>query len=37
MNPVAVERNYTPEDLLVLPDGDNFELVGGELVERNMG
>ncbi len=37
MNPVAVECNYTPEDLLVLPDGDNFELVGGELVERNRG
>ena len=37
MNPAAVERNYTPEDLLVMPDGDSFELVGGELVARNMG
>lgn len=28
---------YTPEDLLSMPDGDRFELVDGKLVERNMG
>lgn len=28
---------FTPEDLLEMPDGDRFELVDGELVERNMG
>jgi Uma2 family endonuclease len=26
-----------PEDLLTMPDGDRFELVAGNLVERNMG
>jgi Uma2 family endonuclease len=35
---VATEaRRYTPEDLLALPDGKNYELVDGRLVERNMG
>jgi Uma2 family endonuclease len=34
----AVERAfYTPEDLLRLPDGAHYELVGGELRERRMG
>jgi Uma2 family endonuclease len=28
---------YTPEDLLAMPDGKSYELVGGQLVERNMG
>jgi Uma2 family endonuclease len=28
---------YTPEDLLAMPDGEGYELVGGLLVERNMG
>jgi Uma2 family endonuclease len=28
---------YTPEDLLAMPDGEGYELVGGQLVERNMG
>ena len=28
---------YTPEDLLAMPDGNAYELVGGQLVERNMG
>lgn len=32
--PVA---NFTPEDLLVMPDGDKFELVDGQLVEKGMG
>jgi Uma2 family endonuclease len=30
-------RRYTPEDLLRMPDGHRFELIDGELVERNMG
>jgi Uma2 family endonuclease len=30
-------RLYTPEDLLAMPDGKNYELVNGRLVERNMG
>jgi len=35
----AVQTNarYTPEDLLAMPDGKSYELVGGQLVERNMG
>lgn len=28
---------YTPDDLLAMPDGDRFELVDGQLVERPMG
>ncbi len=28
---------YTPDDLLGMLDGDRFELVDGQLVERNMG
>src|SRR5262245_32510493 len=31
------EVRYTPEDLLSMPDGKDFELVDGRLVERNMG
>ena len=34
---VATKTHYTPEDLLAMPDGKSFELVGGQLVERNMG
>ena len=36
---VATEHKtrYTPEDLLAMPDGKNYELVDGRLVERNMG
>jgi Uma2 family endonuclease len=30
------KRSYEPEDLLTLPDGDQYELVDGELVERPM-
>ena len=33
----ATETRYTPEDLLAMPDGKSFELVHGQLVERNMG
>ena len=34
---VATKTRYTPEDLLALPDGKSYELVHGQLVERNMG
>lgn len=30
-------RQYAPEDLLSMVDGDRFELVDGQLVERKMG
>lgn len=30
-------RLITPEEFLDMPDGKGFELVGGELVEKNMG
>lgn len=33
----TVAKSYTPEDLLTMPDADRYELVNGELVERNMG
>lgn len=33
----AVLTAPTPEDLLSMPDGDKFELVNGNLVERDMG
>ncbi|MFL5341821.1 MAG: Uma2 family endonuclease [Gemmataceae bacterium] len=33
----AVTAKHTPEELLVMPDGDQFELVNGELVEKPMG
>jgi Uma2 family endonuclease len=34
---VATKTRYTPEDLLDLPDSKSYELVRGQLVERNMG
>ena len=34
---VATETQYTPEDLLAMPDGKSYELVNGQLVERRMG
>jgi Uma2 family endonuclease len=37
MSIVAVKPRYTPADLLAMPDGDRYELVDGELVERRMG
>ena len=37
MNAELMQREYTPEDLLAMPDGKNFELVDGRLVELNMG
>jgi Uma2 family endonuclease len=37
MSTVATKQRYTPEDLLTMPDAVSYELVNGELVERNMG
>jgi Uma2 family endonuclease len=37
MSTVTAKTQYTPEDLLTMPDGERYELVDGELVERNMG
>jgi Uma2 family endonuclease len=34
---VAAKGTVTPEDLLAMPDGTGYELVRGQLVERNMG
>ncbi len=34
---VATQTQYTPEDLLAMPDGKSYELVGGQLVQRNVG
>lgn len=35
MNIDLLQREYTPEDLLTVPGGENFELVNGRLVERH--
>jgi Uma2 family endonuclease len=35
--PALPPKRYTPEDLLTIPDGDHYELVDGELVEKDMG
>jgi Uma2 family endonuclease len=37
MSTAVLETRITPEELLEMPDGDNFELVDGRLVEREMG
>ena len=37
METVVLEERVTPEDLLAMPSEINYELVNGELVERNMG
>ncbi len=37
MSTVATKQRYTPEDLLAMPDAVCYELVNGELVEREMG
>ena len=34
---IATKTHYTPEDLLAIPDGKSYELVGGQLEERQMG
>lgn len=33
----AAKDRYTADDLLAMPDGDRFEVVDGQLVERKMG
>src|SRR5262249_54343584 len=33
---VVAEKTYTPEDLLAMPDGKNYDLVDGRLVERSV-
>jgi Uma2 family endonuclease len=35
MNAVMTKQEYTPEDLLALPDAKGYELVDGHLVERH--
>jgi hypothetical protein len=37
MSVPSQQTTFTPEDLLHMPDGKSFELVGGQLVEKNMG
>ena len=37
MNILLTKPLYTPEDLLTLPEGDRYELVNGNLVERTVG
>ena len=37
MDPPAAIKRYTPEDLLAMPNSHGFDLVDGQLVERNMG
>lgn len=32
----AEAKTYSPSELLTMPDGDRYELVDGQLVERNM-
>ena len=34
---VETKTRYTPEDLLAMPDGKSYELVGGQLMERKTG
>ena len=33
----TIDKSYTAEDLLRMPDGDLYELVDGQLVERDRG
>lgn len=37
MATAAINTYYTPEDLLALPDKGRYELLDGQLVERDMG
>ena len=37
MATAAIDTRYTPEDLLALPDKGRYELIDGQLVERNTG
>jgi Uma2 family endonuclease len=36
MSIAEIKRDITSDELLAMPDADNFELVDGELVERNI-
>ena len=36
MNAMATKTTFTPEELLAMPDGKNYELVDGHLVERKV-
>jgi Uma2 family endonuclease len=36
MSTVVSATQYTPEDLLTMPDGNHYELVDGQLVEHTM-
>src|SRR5437868_5453027 len=37
MSSATLPKVVTPEELLAMPDSDSYELVDGELVEREMG
>src|SRR5437868_8456946 len=37
MSALEVQQRFTPEDLLSMPDGERFELVGGQLVGTEAG
>jgi Uma2 family endonuclease len=37
MSAVMTKEEFSPEDLLAMPDSERFELVNGVLVERHMG
>jgi Uma2 family endonuclease len=36
MSAIATKTTFTPEELLAMPDGKNYELVDGHLVERKV-
>jgi len=36
MSTVIEAKQYTPEDLLQMPDGDRYELVDGQLVAKTL-
>ncbi len=36
MATVAAKHKITPDELLKMPDQKNYELVGGELAEKNV-
>ncbi len=37
MTPTIAEGPHTPEELLTMPDGNRYDLIDGNLVERGMG
>ncbi len=36
MSTAEIQKHYTPVDLLTMPDGDRYELVYGQLVEKQL-